>query len=658
MTDPVIEDILQRPPAHGTDILSLLKEFHSDDHARAWQGDPRLYQWFGRKLVKAGYFTRAFELVREGLDHHPQDQELKYLQAWSLARGGNISKAMELARGLLEEPGMGPDLLVEAHSLLGRLSKDRYCRAQDPAQKARFAEEAAALYEEASRISGSWYPGINAATMFLLAGREEKARELAAGVVEGAGAALRQPGGSDDYWLLATLGEANLILGRLDEATSFYSKAVEKAAGETGDIASMRRNLKLLRTKIAVGEGLLDLFNVGRVVVFSGHMIDYPVGHPLRRPDRPDRFPPDPELERAVLEALRRELETLNATVGYSSAACGSDLLFAEVMLERGAELHVVLPFDKGDFYQTSVDFDEEGMQPWRARFERVLEAATEVHYATKEHFLGDEVLFRYVNSVTQGLALLRADQLGVDPCAMVVIDPASQALVGGTAYFLDQWRKGGREAREINLASLRAAVTGERKTPAAPVSPRAGVRVGQERRQVQVMLFADVKNFSKLQEEQAPSFFVAFLNKVAEIIAASTHKPVFCNTWGDGLFLVFEDVVACADFAVRLLAQIEEMDWTEVGLPEDTTVRMGIHAGPVYRHEDPIIQRGNYFGSHVNRAARIEPVTTPGCAFTTEQFAAILALEGGRRFECDYVAIEELAKGYDRCALYRLAAA
>lgn len=105
----------------------------------------------------------------------------------------------------------------------------------------------------------------------------------------------------------------------------------------------------------------------------------------------------------------------------------------------------------------------------------------------------------------------------------------------------------------------------------------------------------------------------------------------------------------------MRLLDRVEKVNWERVGLPADTTVRMGIHAGPVYPGLDTIIRRRNFFGSHVNRAARIEPVTTPGCAFTSEQFAASLAVESRHDLVCEYVGIEELAKGYDRIPLYRL---
>ena len=83
--------------------------------------------------------------------------------------------------------------------------------------------------------------------------------------------------------------------------------------------------------------------------------------------------------------------------------------------------------------------------------------------------------------------------------------------------------------------------------------------------------------------------------------------------------------------------------------------MRIGLHTGPVFEGHDAIIGRNNYFGSHVSRAARIEPVTAPGCAFVSEQFAAALAVTPGHDFLCEYLGLQPLAKSYDVCPLYRL---
>jgi class 3 adenylate cyclase len=405
------------------------------------------------------------------------------------------------------------------------------------------------------------------------------------------------------------------------------------------------------------------------VVVFSGHMVDHP--DRVASGAGPARFPDSDVLAGLVASAIDAELDRLQPLVGFCSAACGGDILFAERLLARGAELHVLLPFDKDDFRYTSVDYGRPELAHWRPRFERVLAHATEVHHATREHFLGDDVLFGFANTVLHGLALTRAAELDAELCGLLLLDETSQRVAGGTADVRAQWGAAARPAQVIDLAALRAAAAAAAASPvppggdvaAAPAAdavaaapPPATVRpAGRTRRQVKVMLFSDVKNFSKLREEQTPSFFAGFLREVRRVIRSSPAQPEFLNTWGDGLFLVFDGVVECADFAMRLIDRIETIKWERLGLPPDTTVRIGIHAGPVYPRWDAIIERMNYFGSHVNRAARTEPVTTPGCAFTSEQFAALLAVAPDHDYVCEYVGVEQLAKEYDRCALYRL---
>ena len=44
--------------------------------------------------------------------------------------------------------------------------------------------------------------------------------------------------------------------------------------------------------------------------------------------------------------------------------------------------------------------------------------------------------------------------------------------------------------------------------------------------------------------------------------------------------------------------------------------VRISLHAGPVYEEFDPILKKRNFFGSHVNQAAQIEPIVLPGSVF------------------------------------------
>jgi class 3 adenylate cyclase len=216
-------------------------------------------------------------------------------------------------------------------------------------------------------------------------------------------------------------------------------------------------------------------------------------------------------------------------------------------------------------------------------------------------------------------------------------------------------WRALGGEVRLIDLAELRGGPREGTRTAAVRSRPAEAHRPTWGRRQIMTMLFGDVVGFSKLREAEAPAFFVNFLGLVARQMEQSATPPASCNTWGDGLYIVFDDAAAAAGFALGLRDRIARTDWQSHDLPVGLSARIGMHSGPVFQAFDPIIQRINYFGSHVTRSARIEPVTAPGSVYVSEQTAALLAAGGNRDFACDYLGQMALAKGYGRTVLYRL---
>jgi class 3 adenylate cyclase len=168
-------------------------------------------------------------------------------------------------------------------------------------------------------------------------------------------------------------------------------------------------------------------------------------------------------------------------------------------------------------------------------------------------------------------------------------------------------------------------------------------------------MLFADMVGYSKLREHETPLFFVHFLGAVERELNACERRPAFGNTWGDGLYLVFDDVGQGADFALRLRDAIADFDWVGAGLPVGMNIRIGMHTGPVFRGRDPIIGQESFFGSHVTRAARIEPVAAEGSIYVSEQMAAALAARADGRFTCDYLGPLSFAKQYGSGRFYRL---
>jgi class 3 adenylate cyclase len=149
-------------------------------------------------------------------------------------------------------------------------------------------------------------------------------------------------------------------------------------------------------------------------------------------------------------------------------------------------------------------------------------------------------------------------------------------------------------------------------------------------------MLFADVVKFSRIPEESFPYFVKHFLGNVALLTEKSPYVPIIRNTWGDALFLVFKSVEDAGCFALDLSDLMKRTDWAALGLPAELNIRIAVHAGPVFAIDDPVTGRAGYIGAHINRAARLEPVTPPGQVYASQEFAAIATLRE-QPFVCDY---------------------
>jgi class 3 adenylate cyclase len=66
----------------------------------------------------------------------------------------------------------------------------------------------------------------------------------------------------------------------------------------------------------------------------------------------------------------------------------------------------------------------------------------------------------------------------------------------------------------------------------------------------------------------------------------------------------------------------IDSTKWEHHGLPPTIVLRIGLHAGVVDRLYDPVSRRV-VVGTHINRAARIEPIAAPGQVWASQEFVA-----------------------------------
>jgi class 3 adenylate cyclase len=292
-------------------------------------------------------------------------------------------------------------------------------------------------------------------------------------------------------------------------------------------------------------------------------------------------------------------------------------------MLEGGGEVHLVLPFPEEVVRSTFARRSGDG-RDWARVFDRVLSESASVTVASphESRGAGDRRLaFAYAELLLAGLARLKAQ------------------VTDGEFLFLWTGEDGGvRSARE--LPETRAA----RRTPRG----RATVR-----RDIRALLFADVVGYSRLEEREIPVFLRTFLRGIAGLLDRTQHKPGVRITWGDALYLAFDTVRDAGNFALELRDFVSRARWTDRGLSQDLRLRIGLHAGPVYIHTDPVLGLRSFAGSHVTQAARIEPIAEENQIYASESFAALAAASRDPGFGIDYVGERMMAKGYGRVRVY-----
>ena len=598
-----------------------------------------------RRLLDKGAPWDAGDVFRETTASFPDDAELFFLGALAHARSGASLQAATLLDRAQAAAQDDPRLLGEILSLRGRLWKDRLVRSADPAAHVDLARRARDEYLAAYALRGDPFPGINAATLSMLMGDRDASLVLARAVID----RLATKSGPLDAWDHATQGEAHLLLGEMAPARTSYVTACAQARIDAGSVAAMRRQIRLLTRVLPDAAALLDDLPAATVLAFVGHMIDARDGTAPRLP---------PELEPSVGERLRQHLAGLHLPIVYTSAACGADLMFIEAALDVGAEVNVVLPFDRGDFVRTRVAV---GGESWVRRFDSVLPRVNRLILATEESYLGDDVLFEHAVWLIEGLSALRASQLQTTPSLLCVLDPRAGPRAEGTAGAVDRWRRLHGEPHVVDLAELRRSLNegGGGAAPAPPAMPRTIPPTlpaePRPQRTLKILLFADISGFGRLHDAHAPLFHSRFLGVVSEQIGACVVQPLEANTWGDALYVVFAQAEEGAEFALGLLERMQAVDWTAQGLSDTSQIRIALHAGPVFCGFDPIMGRDNYFGSSVTKTARMEPVTPPGAIYASENFVATLAAAGDDRYSFEYMGRLELAKSYGESRLYRL---
>jgi tetratricopeptide (TPR) repeat protein len=584
-------------------------------------------------LIDHGEYFKAADQV-DALSLGERPPELLRLKALALARAGSADEAQSLLEGLL---GCAPAGL-EAHGLLARVAKDRWEKSEEGAASPLLLE-CIQRYEAAYALDPNHWPAINVATLSQVAGRTEAAERWGRLAQEAAAGILRQD--PRDLWAHATLGEFHLLRQEDREAATHYAEAFPQTrAALLGSRASARRNARWLLKAQGRSLGTLDtLLPPPRVVVSSGHMQD--------TPDRePPRFPP--HLMDPVRAALGAWLDATPVDYGFASGANGSDLLLLDLFAQRGIPFTVILPTDSNFFTPVSVG------EAWLPLFDRVLAQAEKVHVISQGGDPLDPALLSFSLRVMLGLALWKAQNLEGCLESWAVWDPASKGGPGGTAEFLGRSRDLNIPSRYLDLRPLRrGSVSDPQPVDPSAITPLPDWLASEQR--IHFFLFADLAGFSKLTEREVQAFVHHGLGLVGRLRTRHERAITVANTWGDGLFIVFKTLEAAVSFSQDLLKEWASDAWPRALLPEHAQWRISLHAGGLHHAEDPVARRPSAFGKPLVRAARMEPITPPGSAYLSLEFAALMMAADLPGYALDYAGELSLVKQAGQFPIFRL---
>ena len=595
-----------------------------------------------RGLIRRGEYLTAYDAAEDAGVHEFQppltpliQAEIGYLRVLALARSGSSQRAMAEAAALtaaLPADPLPPALAEDIAALSARIAKYHAMQAP-PAERPELAAAAAAAYEDVYRRLGRSYAGVNASTLWQIAGRAEHAQVIARDVlvlVEKETAALKGTGDSGHYWAWATRAEALLVLGDTAGAIEALVTAANADRDDHGAQATTRHQVRFLCESLGVDPApVIGVLQQPEVVHYCGHM--------TAPPGEPARFPHAQQAE--VTEKIRALLQARHVGFLHGALACGADIIIAEVALELGAELHLVLPFSIDEFVAISV---ARGGPGWVERFHRCLAAAASVTVASDSAYSGDAVLFAYSSRIAMGQALNRAASLDARVWQLAVFDGEEGNETGGTGHDIKQWQHAGGTTEVISVKSTRLTAT------AAPFATTS-------KRVIRSVLFGDFKGFSRLHDEHIPLFLATVMQPVAEVLDRYAEHVIVRNTWGDGLFLIMDDAVNGARCALDLQDRLRTIDLAAAGLPADMGLRLGGHTAPLVPVYDPVLRAPMVMGRGLTRAARIEPRTPTGEVYVTAAFAALLRLEPGCGVMPEYVGHLTTAKNFETTPMYLL---
>ncbi len=543
------------------------------------------------ELINQGRYLEARAKLSEILTSS-DDLRLNQLYALALSKSGTPEASRTILEPMLASHPENP----ETAGILGSVYKELFKKNQQTS----FAQLSRDTYLDNFTKTNSYYTGINAATMSAILMQTRKSKEIASEVITGI-----DPD-TIDFWELATLGEAWLLSKNKDKTLHYFVKARKSAGTDWGKITSVYHQLWLLNHYMTVAKDILKMFQPPNIVSFTGHMIDAPGRSTPRFPEG---------LEGDIKTAIKNTIRTHHAQIGYSSLACGGDILFAEAMEEAGGEVNLFLPFDQYDFIETSIGFA--GKQ-WVDRFHRLVEKFPPT-YITKEAYNGNDDFFQYLSTIVFGLAVLRGSLQHTEPSLITVLSTADlKRKRGGTRDAMRLWPYASNIIN-INPDDFNASAT----TSNTPAENSVQKNFVKDPDQPILFMF-----YTELDHLPAP-VFDKVLNALNEAIDRTGLTPNTFENNSKKILLGFDSY----NFLLECLPTIFH---TARAALKGEQIRVSLHSGSVLLVPSENDKK-KATGKEVEFLKKIYALTPAGACCASDYFSSILALEN-KKYELGYM--------------------
>ncbi|HEX4158847.1 MAG TPA: tetratricopeptide repeat-containing protein [Rhizomicrobium sp.] len=483
------------------------------------------------------------------------------------------SGALDWADRLFHESGLDevnddPAVL----SVKGRLLKDHALAASGWKRKTLY-REAAEAYARAAEIGGASYPLINAATLSMLAGQQRQAQVLARRVL----AQIDHEAGETPYWRAATRAEAQLLLGRIEQAKASLQGAISLAPGAFEDHASTLRQLGLILEELDAGRTWLDGFRPPRSLHFAGHMSVSPA--------------------RSALESeIRKTIEAERIGYGYGALAAGADIVIAEALLEAGAELHLVLPAATSAFRDVSVASLGGN---WTRRFDAIIEQADSVRIIGNRSDTFSALEITLAAEIAMGNAVMQAEFLMTEAVQLLILDRKSGHLSAETASGASAqvWKKSGRRQYVLTASRTRARTRlAARKRPS-------------KRERLAALLRIEISGTSG--DDLSPHV----LPRLAEIFHSAGPQLVRPRWTGEAVTAAIENPAEAAQIALSIAGSLKPFKH----------FRIAAHYGIARLADDPFTATQFVAGCAASVPNQILLSTPLSAIHASEDFAAVL---------------------------------